>query len=202
MDFLLNIDLPALITTIGYVGVSLIIFAESGLFFGFFLPGDSLLFTAGLLASQGYFNIILLVLGISIAAILGDQIGYLFGMKIGPKIFTKDDSFFFKKKYIVDAENFYNKHGKKAVVMARFLPVVRTFIPILAGVGKMHYATFVTYNVIGGLIWGAGLTLLGYFLGQQIPNIDKYLLPIILAIIILSFLPTVFSYIYNKLKKC
>ena len=200
MDFLLNIDLPALITTIGYVGVSLIIFAESGLFFGFFLPGDSLLFTAGLLASQGYFNIILLILGISIAAILGDQIGYLFGMKIGPKIFTKDDSFFFKKKYILDAENFYHKHGKKAVVMARFLPVVRTFIPILAGVGKMHYATFVTYNVIGGLVWGAGLTLLGYFLGQQIPNIDKYLLPIILAIIILSFLPTVFSYIYNKLK--
>jgi membrane-associated protein len=102
----------------------------------------------------------------------------------------------------LDAENFYHKHGKKAVVMARFLPVVRTFIPILAGVGKMHYTTFVTYNVIGGLAWGAGLTLLGYFLGQQIPNIDKYLLPIILTIIILSFLPTVFSYIYNKLKKC
>jgi len=202
MDFILNIDLPVLIQTIGYLGIFLIIFAESGLFFGFFLPGDSLLFTAGLLASQGYFNIALLVFLITFAAILGDQIGYLFGIKIGPKIFTHDDSFFFKKKYITDAENFYQKHGKKAVLIARFVPIVRTFIPILAGVGKMHYVTFVTYNIFGGLIWGAGITLLGYFLGQQVPNVDKYLIPIILLIILISFLPAIFSYIYGKINKC
>ncbi|OIO29599.1 hypothetical protein COX93_02675 [Candidatus Nomurabacteria bacterium CG_4_10_14_0_2_um_filter_30_12] len=200
MDFLLNIDLSVLIQTISYLGIFLIIFAESGLFFGFFLPGDSLLFTAGLLASQGYFDIALLILLITFAAITGDQIGYLFGIKIGPKIFTHDDSFFFKKKYITNAENFYQKHGKKAVLIARFVPIVRTFIPILAGVGKMHYRTFITYNILGGLIWSACITLLGYFLGQQIPNVDKYLIPIILLIILISFLPAIFSYIYNKLK--
>ena len=202
MDFLLNIDLSILIQTIGYLGIFLIIFAESGLFFGFFLPGDTLLFTAGLLASQGYFDIVSLVLLVTLGAIGGDQIGYLFGKKIGPKIFTRDDSFFFKKKYIADAENFYAKHGKKAIVLARFIPVVRTFIPILAGVGKMHYATFVSYNIIGALIWATGITLLGYFLGQQIPNIDNYLIPILLLIVLVSFLPTIFSFIYDKIKKC
>ena len=202
VDFLLNIDLSILIQTIGYLGIFLIIFAESGLFFGFFLPGDTLLFTAGLLASQGYFDIVSLVLLVTLGAIGGDQIGYLFGKKIGPKIFTRDDSFFFKKKYIADAENFYAKHGKKAIVLARFIPVVRTFIPILAGVGKMHYATFVSYNIIGALIWATGITLLGYFLGQQIPNIDNYLIPILLLIVLVSFLPTIFSFIYDKIKKC
>lgn len=200
MDFLLNIDLSMLIQTIGYLGIFFIIFAESGLFFGFFLPGDTLLFTAGLLASQGYFDITLLVLSVTLAAVLGDQVGYLFGTKIGPKIFTRDDSFFFKKRYIADTENFYKKHGKKAIVLARFIPVVRTFIPILAGVGKMHYATFVSYNIIGALIWATGITLLGYFLGQQIPNIDNYLIPILLLIVFISMLPTIFSFIYQKIK--
>jgi len=201
MDFIFNLDLTILIQTIGYLGIFFIIFAESGLFFGFFLPGDTLLFTAGLLASQGYFNITLLILLVTFAAILGDQIGYLFGMKIGPKIFNRDDSFFFKKRYITDAENFYKKHGKRAIVLARFIPVVRTFIPILAGVGKMHYKTFVLYNIIGGLIWATGITLLGYFLGQQIPNVDTYLIPILLLIVFASMLPTIFSFIYNKIKK-
>ncbi|MFA4975294.1 MAG: DedA family protein [Candidatus Paceibacterota bacterium] len=200
MDFIFNLDLPMFIKTIGYLGIFIIIFAESGLFFGFFLPGDSLLFTTGLLASQGYFDILILILLITLAAILGDQIGYLFGLKIGPKIFVRDDSFFFKKKYISDAENFYRKHGKKAVLIARFIPIVRTFIPILAGVGKMHYATFITYNIFGGLMWGAGITLLGYFLGQQIPNIDKYLIPIIFLIVLISISPTIFSFIYKKIK--
>src|SRR3989344_1193682 len=122
MDYILNIDLPILIKTVGYLGIFLIIFAESGLFFGFFLPGDSLLFTAGLLASQDYFNIIILILLTTSGAILGDQVGYLFGKKIGPKIFNRDDSFFFKKKYIVDAENFYQKYGKKTIIIARFVP--------------------------------------------------------------------------------
>ena len=131
---------------------------------------------------------------------MGDQIGYLFGKKVGPKIFTRDDSFYFKKKYINDAENFYQKYGKKTIIIARFVPIIRTFVPILAGVGNMHYRTFITYNIIGGLLWGLGIPLLGYFLGQQIPDIDAYLLPIILVIILISILPTGFSYIYNKLK--
>ena len=200
MDSIFNIDLPILIKTIGYLGVFFIIFAESGLFFGFFLPGDTLLFTAGLLASQGYFNIALLVLLIVLAAVLGDQIGYFFGKKVGPKIFTRDESFYFKKRYITDAENFYKKHGKKTIILARFIPVIRNFVPILAGVGKMHYKTFVTYNIIGGLLWGAGITLSGYFLGQKIPGIDRYLIPILLLIIFVPMLPTFFSFIYNKIK--
>ncbi len=201
MDFIINIDLSLLIQTIGYLGIFIIIFAESGLFFGFFLPGDSLLFTAGLLASQGYFNIIWLILLTTIGAIAGDQIGYFFGKKVGPKIFNRDDSFFFKKKYIHDAEVFYQKHGKKAIVLARFMPIIRTFIPILAGVGSMHYKTFIIYNVLGGLIWAAGITLLGYFLGENIPNIDEYLIPILLLIIFVSVLPTILSFIFHKNKE-
>ncbi len=202
MDFILNIDLSILIQTIGYLGIFFTIFAESGLFFGFFLPGDTLLFTAGLLASKGYFNVIILILLVTLAAVLGDQIGYLFGKKIGPKIFNRDDSFFFKKKYIADAKNFYKKHGKKAIVLARFIPAIRTFIPILAGVGSMRYKTFITYNIIGGFIWGTGITLAGYFLGQKIPGIDKYLIPILFLIVLVSMLPTLFSFIYVKIKKC
>ena len=202
MHFLFNLDLLVFIETIGYLGIFLIIFAESGLFFGFFLPGDSLLFTAGLLASQGYFSVLLLVLLAVLGAIGGDQIGYLFGKKVGPRIFVRDDSLFFKKKYVADAEIFYQKYGKKTIILARFVPIVRTFVPIIAGVGKMHYKTFVSYNIIGGVLWGAGITLLGYFLGQKIPNIDTYLLPIILLIIIISILPGVFSIICGKIKKC
>lgn len=200
MNFLFNIDLPILIKTVGYFGIFFIIFAESGLFFGFFLPGDTLLFTAGLLASQGYFDITILILLIVFAAILGDQIGYLFGKKVGPKIFTRDESFYFKKRYISDAENFYRKHGKKTIVLARFIPVIRTFVPILAGVGKMHYRTFIIYNIMGGLLWGAGITLSGYFLGQKIPGIDRYLIPILLLIIFVPMLPTFFSFVYKKIK--
>lgn len=200
MDYILNFDLPSLIQTIGYLGIFIIIFAESGLFFGFFLPGDSLLFTAGLLASQGYFSIVLLILIITIAAILGDQVGYLFGKKFGPKIFNRDDSFYFKKRYTKDAEIFYEKHGKKTVLIARFLPIIRTFIPILAGVGKMNYFTFISYNILGGLIWGGGITFLGYFLGEKIPNADTYLLPIILVIVFISILPTIYSFLKNREK--
>ncbi|MFA6585810.1 MAG: DedA family protein [Candidatus Paceibacterota bacterium] len=200
LDSILNLDLAMLIKTIGYLGIFFVIFAESGLFFGFFFPGDSLLFTAGLLASQGYFDISILALLTTFGAILGDQVGYFFGKKVGPKIFTRDDSFYFKKRYITDAENFYQKYGKKTIILARFVPVIRTFVPILAGVGKMHYKTFVTYNIIGGLIWGLGIPLLGYFLGEAIPNVDKYLLPIILLIIFTSFLPTIFSFIHKTQK--
>ncbi|KKU58161.1 MAG: hypothetical protein UX81_C0025G0002 [Parcubacteria group bacterium GW2011_GWA2_47_12] len=178
-----------LITSVGLFGVFAIVFAESGLFFGFFLPGDSLLFTAGLLASLGHFNIFALWLGCMLCAILGDSVGYAFGKKAGPKIFTREDSLFFHKKHIERTQAFYARYGKKTVVLARFVPIVRTFAPILAGVGNMRYRIFLTYNIVGGALWATLLIFLGFFLGMFIPDPDRYLMPLIFAIIFISFLP-------------
>jgi len=183
-------DLISLIKTAGYLGIFAIIFAESGLFVGFFLPGDSLLFTAGFLASQDFLDIRLLILIVFIGAVLGDNVGYAFGKKVGPMLFKREDSLFFHKDNLIHTQHFYEKYGKKAIILARFMPGVRTFAPIFAGVGKMDYRIFFSYNIIGGLLWGVGLPLLGYYLGSTIPGIDKYLLPIILLIIFLSVLPT------------
>lgn len=191
-------DLVFLIKTAGYLGLFAIIFAESGLFIGFFLPGDSLLFTAGFLASQGFLNIWLLAPLVFAAAILGDNFGYAFGKKVGPAIFYREDSIFFHRDHLERAKNFYEKHGPMTIVLARFLPVVRTFAPILAGIGQMRYRTFFFYNVFGAVLWALGMTWLGYFLGATIPGIDKYLIPIILAIIILSSLPTLIHIIKNR----
>ena len=196
MSFIL--DLPALITAIGHLGVFAIIFAESGLFVGFFLPGDSLLFTAGLLASEGYLNVALLIFGSVIAAILGDSVGYAFGARLGPKIFSREDSLLFHKKHIERTKKFYEKYGAKTIILARFIPIVRTFAPILAGVGQMRYRTFITYNVIGGVLWAAGVPLAGYILGQTIPGIDRYLIPIVLLIIFLSILPPIIEILREK----
>ena len=190
------LDPAFLIQTLGLIGVFSIVFAESGLFFGFFFPGDSLLFTAGLLASQGHFNVLLLWLGCTVAAIAGDSVGYAFGKKVGPKIFNRDDSLFFHKKHILRTQAFYEKHGKKTIILARFVPIVRTFAPILAGVGNMEYRSFLSYNVIGGVIWSTLLIFLGFALGSFIPDVDRYLLPIVLAIIVLSFVP-----IYREWRK-
>lgn len=187
-------DIVALIEWGGYVGLAAIIFAESGLFFGFFLPGDSLLFTAGFLASQGYLNIWILAPLLFIAAVAGDSIGYAFGYRVGPALFSRADSRFLKKEYLVRTEHFFEKYGSRAIIIARFIPIVRTFTPILAGVGKMRYATFLSFNIIGAGLWALGLTYLGYFLGSVIPGIDQYLLPIILAIIIISVLPPCYEY--------
>ncbi len=175
-----------------------IIYAESGLFIGFFLPGDSLLFTAGFLASQGFLDIKLLILVTFIAAVLGDNFGYAFGRKVGPKIFKKKDSLLFHQNNLKKAKAFYEKYGAKAIVLARFMPVIRTFAPILAGVGSMNWSVFAFYNIIGGMLWTLGLSLLGYFLGSTIPNIDRYLLPIILLIIFLSILPTLIHILKDK----
>jgi len=171
--------------------IFLIVFAESGLFLGFFLPGDSLLFFAGILASQGFMNIFLLCIGCFIAAVLGDSVGYWFGHRYGRRFFTKDDSLFFNKKHLVTAEKFYEKYGKKTIILARFVPAVRTFAPIVAGIGNMEYKTFLSYNIVGGFVWAVGMTLAGYFLGSLIPaeEVDKYLLPIIAGIVIISVLP-------------
>lgn len=192
------IDPVFLITTFGLLGIFAIIFAESGLFFGFFLPGDSLLFTAGLLASQGHFNIALLWIGCMLFAILGDSVGYAFGKKVGPRIFAREDSFFFHKRHIERTRAFYEKYGKKTIVLARFVPIVRTFAPILAGVGRMEYKTFLTYNIAGGVGWSTLMIFLGYGLGSAVPGIDRYLLPLILAIILLSFAPILWEWIKNR----
>lgn len=194
MDFFHYLDPAFLIETLGLIGVFSIVFAESGLFFGFFFPGDSLLFTAGLLASQGHFNVLLLWLGCVVAAIAGDSVGYAFGKKVGPKIFSREDSLFFHKKHIERTQAFYEKHGKKTIVLARFVPIVRTFAPILAGVGGMKYRTFFSYNIAGGLIWSTLLIGLGFVLGSAVPDIDRYLLPIVLVIITISFVPILFEW--------
>lgn len=183
-------DLPQLIRTVGYFGMFGIIFAETGLLIGFFLPGDSLLFTAGFLASQGYLNIWILLPVCFVAAVVGDAVGYSFGLRVGRNLFHRPDSLIFKRENLIRAEQFFERHGGKAVVIARFLPVVRTFTPIVAGIGSMTYRHFAFYNVFGAVLWAIGVTLAGYFLGSVIPDIDRYLIPIILLIIIISVLPT------------
>ena len=196
LQSLLHGDLRGLIQTVGYLGVFAIVFVESGLLIGFFLPGDSLLFTAGFLASQGLFDIKLLALGAFICAVLGDSVGYFIGQKFGRKLFNKEDSFFFHKDHLKKAEAFYEKHGGKTIILARFMPIIRTFAPVVAGIGSMKYSTFLFYNIFGGLFWAVGISLAGYFLGSLIPDVDKYLLPIIGLIILVSIAPP----LYHALK--
>lgn len=197
------IDPKALLSSFGTIGLFLIIFAESGLLIGFFLPGDSLLFTAGLFASKGDLNLPVILVGCFVAAVVGDQVGYAFGKKVGPAIFKRPNSRLFKHEHVERANQFFEEHGAKTIVMARFVPVVRTFAPILAGVGTMPYRTFLVYNVVGGLLWAVGVTLLGYFLGEQIgaENIDKYLIPIIAAVILLSLIPPFLEYRKHRRKR-
>lgn len=194
----LSLDPEELIATFGTIGLFAIIFAESGLLFGFFLPGDSLLFTAGLLASQGKLNFPVIVVGCFVAAVVGDQVGYVFGRKVGPALFRKPDSRLFKHENVERAQHFFDRHGSKTIVLARFVPVVRTFAPIVAGVSHMHYRTFVAFNVLGGLLWAVGVITLGYVLGETIPSIDKYLLPVIGVIILVSVLPVAFEVLRSR----
>lgn len=187
-------DLVEIIKAIGYVGLFGVIFAETGLFLGFFFPGDSLLFVAGVLAAQGFFSLPILLGGLFVAAFTGNMVGYWFGAYVGPKIFAREDSLLFKKSHLLKAQSFYEKYGPKMIVLARFVPIVRTFAPIVAGVAKMHYGTFMLYNGIGALLWSVGLTTLAYYLGGLVENIDRYLLPIVVLIIFLSLLPGIFEY--------
>lgn len=198
MEFLFGLDLISFIRAAGYLGLFFVVFAESGLFAGFFLPGDSLLFTAGFLASQGYFSIFMLAPLLFVAAVLGDNFGYAFGRKVGPALFRKEDSLFFHKDHIARAREFYGRFGGKTIIIARFVPVVRTFAPILAGVGEMRYGTFFIYNIIGGCVWAIGIPFLGFFLGSFIPDADRYLLPLIGVIVVLSFLPAVIPILREK----
>lgn len=193
MEFF-GIDMVEAIKTIGYVGLFAIVFAETGLFLGFFFPGDSLLFVAGVLAAQGFFSLPILLIVLFVAAFTGNMVGYWFGAFVGPKIFSREDSLFFRKSHVFKAQAFYDRYGAKTIVLARFIPIVRTFAPIVAGVAKMHYGTFTLFNFIGALLWSVGLTTLAYYLGGLIEDIDRYLLPIVLFIIGASVLPGVFEY--------
>jgi len=200
----LSLSPEHLIETFGLVGLFIIIFAESGLLIGFFLPGDSLLFTAGAVAAgvltseiDVQFNIWVLVIGCFVAAVAGDQVGYLFGRKVGPSLFNRPDSRLFKTEYVEKAQTFFDHYGPKAIVLARFVPIVRTFCPIVAGVGNMKYATFVRYNLIGGALWGVGVTLLGYFFGQ-IDVVKENIEIAILGVVGISLLPIVIEVIRHR----
>lgn len=182
-------DPKHLIEVFGLLGIFAIVFAESGLLIGFFLPGDSLLFTAGLFASKGALNFPVLAVGCFVAAVAGDQVGYLIGCKTGPALFSRPESRFFHQRNVERAKTYFDEHGPKTIVMARFIPVVRTFAPMVAGVGRMDYRRFLLFNVLGGLLWAVGITSAGYILGETIPDIDKWLLPIILGIGAVSFIP-------------
>jgi len=186
-------DLTTLVEAVGYIGVAAIIFAETGLFIGFFLPGDSLLFTAGILASQGMFDIGLLVVFTTIAAILGDSVGYWTGTKAGPLIFTRPDSFWFSKERIKDAERFFKRYGSLSIILARFVPFARTFVPIVAGIAHMPYRTFFIFNVIGAFLWATCIPILGYLAGNAIPDIDRYIIPIVALLILISLAPIAFE---------
>jgi membrane-associated protein len=184
-------DPKHLLETFGTLGLFVIVFAESGLLFGFFLPGDSMLFTAGLLASNGFSNLPLIAAGCFVAAVAGDQVGYVIGRRAGPALFRRPESRFFHKRNVERAHAYFEEHGSKTIILARFIPVIRTFVPVVAGVGEMEYRRFVTFNVIGGFLWAVGLTVLGYLLGASIPNVDRYLLPMILVIGAVSFVPVI-----------
>lgn len=178
-----------LIETFGMLGVLAVVFVESGLLIGFLLPGDSLLFTAGLLSATGTLpDLWILLVTIPLAAIAGDQVGYAIGRKAGPSVFRRPDSRFFREEYVERSAEFFERYGPRTVVIARFVPIVRTLAPVMAGVARMNYRTFVTYNVIGGVAWGVGLTTLGYFLGQ-VQFVHDNIEPIILGIVALSFIP-------------
>ena len=184
----------------GYLVLFLIVFAETGLLVGFCLPGDSLLVTAGLIAAVDHqLNIGILIALLSAAAIIGDSVGYALGFKFGPKIFNKEDSLFFHKDHLIRAQKFYEKYGNKTIVLARFVPIVRTFAPTVAGVGRMNYKRFLVYNIAGGILWVASMTLTGYCLAQAIPDIEKKIHWVILIVIFLSFLPLVHE--WNQARK-
>jgi len=214
MHFLaLTLDPLQLIESGGYLIIAAIIFAECGLMVGFFLPGDSLLFTAGVLASSaaasltdGRFqlNIFVLLPLVFLAAVIGDQVGYLFGSKMGPRLFRREDSRFFHKKHLVRAEHFFEEHGTRTIIIARFIPIVRTFTPIVAGIGSMRYRTYLLFDIAGALLWAVGVTLAGYLVGTFLGNtfpVDKILLPLIAVIVLVSLLPALREYLKHRKQK-
>ena len=189
-------DVQQIVRLGGYVGLTAIIFAETGLLVGFFLPGDSLLVTAGLLSSQPQFGLNIWLLGalLTVAAIVGNSAGYAIGWYTGPKLFTRDDSLLFKKRHLFRAHQFYEKHGGKTLVIARFMPIVRTFVPVVAGLGRMPFRAYTAYNVLGAVLWIWSMLFIGYFLGRYIPGVEHHIERVILVVIFLSLLPGIVSW--------
>ena len=199
LDFVHRLgDLRALVAWGGYVGLTAIIFAETGLLIGFFLPGDSLLVTAGLLASQPErFNLNVYLLGtlLSVASIVGNSVGYYVGKLTGPRLFNRENSLLFNKKHLFKAHEFYERHGGKTIILARFMPIVRTFVPVVAGMAQMEYRRYTLYNVVGGLAWIWSMLFIGYFLGRYIPGIDERIELVIIVVIFLSILPAIIGWL-------
>jgi membrane-associated protein len=183
-------DVKGLVAWGGYVGMTIIVFAETGLLVGFFLPGDSLIVTAGLLAAtSGVVNVYLLGLLLTVASVLGNTVGYAIGAAAGPRLFTREDSLLFNKKHLYRAHAFYEKHGGKTIILARFMPIVRTFVPVVAGMGQMEYRSYTKYNIAGGVLWIWSMLFIGYFLGRYIPGVDKHVELVIMLVIFISILP-------------
>ena len=198
------IDPEKLLREGGFYVVMFVIFAETGLFFGFFLPGDYLLFLAGMFVATGKLdvNIYVLIFGLCVSAVSGNFVGYWFGRKTGPVLYHRKESFFFKRRYLKAAEEYYNKQGAFALIMGRFVPIVRTFAPIFAGVVKLDFKRFALYNIAGAIIWIASLTLLGYFLGKRFEKeINDYLLYIIIGFIVITTIPLIFAFVKKKVVK-
>ena len=191
-------DVEGIIRWGGLLMLVAIVFAETGLMVGFFLPGDSLLVTAGIFAAAGHLDILSLLFWVTLAAIVGDQLGYYIGYRTGPRIFRREDSLLFKRQHLLRARDFYERHGGKTIILARFIPVIRTFAPVVAGVGQMEYRRFVTFNVVGGVLWVWSMSLLGVTLGNAVPDIDKHIHVVIAVVVFLSILPAIIEYIRSR----
>jgi membrane-associated protein len=191
-------DVSGLVQAAGYTGMAAIIFSETGLLIGFFLPGDSLLVSAGLLGSQGYIDVWLLGLILSVAAVAGDTVGYHIGKASGPRLFTREDSLLFNRKHLVRAHEFYERHGGKTIIIARFMPIIRTFAPVVAGMGEMQYSRFLAYNVVGGVAWVWSMLFIGLFLGRTFPGVAKHVELVIVAVVFLSILPAIIARLKSK----
>ena len=194
-------DVESLVRIGGIVGLTAIVFVETGLLIGFFLPGDSLLVTAGLFAARGDIEVLPLIAALSIAAVAGDTVGYNIGKRSGPRLFTRADSLFFNKKHLITTKEFYDRHGPFTIVIARFVPIIRTFAPVVAGIGAMEYKRFISFNVMGGVGWVLSMVFGGYFLGQMIPNIHKNIDKVIVVVIFLSLLPIMIKVAREKMKR-
>ncbi len=190
MSFNLTAIVIYIIKTFGYAGVSIIVFAESGLLLGFILPGDSLIFVGGLLAAQGYFSLPVLLVVAIVSAIVGDNVGYLIGTRLGRRVFEERNTFIFNPDNLHKTEAFFARYGRATFIIQRFVPIIRAFAPLLAGVGKMTYRFFFWADLVGCILWGGSVTLLGYYLGATIPGVDHYLLPAVVIVVILSLIPT------------
>ncbi|MBI4867034.1 MAG: VTT domain-containing protein [Candidatus Wallbacteria bacterium] len=186
-------NLEELIKWGGLTVLIAIVFSETGLLIGFFLPGDSLLVVAGVLAAAGHLDIVVLNVSLMLAAIIGDAVGYQIGLRTGPKIFTREDSLFFRRSHLIKTHEFYERHGGKTIILARFIPIIRTFAPVVAGVGTMGYARFATYNIVGGVAWVASMTLGGFFLGKLDPNIGSHIHYVVAGVIFVSILPGIWA---------